>query len=475
MPVVIEVRGEVYMPVSAFDELNRRQAAAGLKVFANPRNSAAGSLRQKDPAVTAVARPLVLGLPDRGAVDGGRGPAAPLARRSSLLDRVRPAGQPRDHAVARGRTRSFENCRHWERAPPRPRLRDRRRGRQGRRARAAAPLGATSHAPRWAIAYKFPPEERTTELDEIKVSIGRTGRATPFAVLEPVVVGGSTVALATLHNEDQVRLKDVRPGDTVMVRKAGDVIPEVVGPGPRRPPPRPADWTFPTDCPSCGGPLVRLPGESDTFCTNIECPAQRVQRIAHFASRGAMDIEGLGEKRGRAARRRRPRLRPGRHLLARRRARSSSMERLGELSFENLLRAIETSKSRPLERVLVGLGIRHLGPTGSRALSRALGSLGALAEASAEQLAAVEGVGAVIADSVAEFLALPANQRVIDKLRVAGVNLDEPGFLASGSGSGSGLGLNSASDPTSVGEPPTPLPLPLPLPPLRPWRASRSW
>ena len=200
-------------------------------------------------------------------------------------------------------------------------------------------LGATSHAPRWAVAFKFPPEERTTKLLRIMVSIGRTGRATPFAVLEPVFVGGSTVGLATLHNEDQVRLKDVRPGDTVVVRKAGDVIPEVVGPvlSARRSA-VPGRWHFPTTCPSCGEPLVRLPGESDTFCTNLECPAQRVQRIVHFASRGAMDIEGLGEKRvvqlveaGLVAD-------PGDIYAPRGAGAGRAIERMGALSVENLLR-----------------------------------------------------------------------------------------------------------------------------------------
>ena len=447
VPSVMEVRGEIFMPSSSFDELNRRQLEAGQKTFANPRNSAAGSLRQKDPAVTA-GRDLALWAYEIGALEGG----PVIERHSQTLELLAACGLPVNPEIKKvaGVDEVFAFCNHWnvhrhdlnyEIDGVVVKVDDlalRRR------------LGATSHAPRWAIAFKYPPEERSTKLNGIMVSIGRTGRATPFAVLEPVFVGGSTVGLATLHNEDQVRLKDVRPGDTVVVRKAGDVIPEVVGPvlADRRRGLR--IWHFPTVCPSCGGPLVRLPGESDTFCTNIDCPAQRVQRIVHFASRGAMDIEGLGEKRV-------VQLVDGGLLSdlgdiygldARRLV---EMERMGELSVENLLRAIEDSKSRPLSRVLVGLGIRHLGPTGSRALSRSLGSLGALAEASAEQLAAVEGVGAVIADSVAEFLSLPANQAVIDKLRVAGVNLDEPGLLASGSGSGSGLGLNSASDPTSVG------------------------
>ena len=301
-------------------------------------------------------------------------------------------------------------------------------------------LGATSHAPRWAVAFKFPPEERTTTLLRIMVSIGRTGRATPFAVLEPVFVGGSTVGLATLHNEDQVRLKDVRPGDTVVVRKAGDVIPEVVGPvltarrrGARH-------WHFPTACPSCGEPLVRLPGESDTFCTNIECPAQRVQRIVHFASRGAMDIEGLGEKRvvqlvdaGLVSD-------PG-DIYALQAPALVEMERMGSLSVENLLRAIDSSRSRPLSRVLVGLGIRHLGPTGSRALSRAYGSLDAIVAASVEDLAAVEGIGTVIAESVVEFLASATNGAVLDKLRAGGLSLTEPG---AGAGPGAVAGGHGA-------------------------------
>ncbi|MGH9018173.1 MAG: NAD-dependent DNA ligase LigA, partial [Acidimicrobiales bacterium] len=252
------------------------------------------------------------------------------------------------------------------------------------------------------------------------------GKATPFAVLEPVFVGGSTVGLATLHNEDQVALKDVRPGDTVVVRKAGDVIPEVVGPvlsarkkGARR-------WRFPTQCPSCGEPLVRLEGESDTFCTNLECPAQRVQRLVHFASRGAMDIEGLGEKRvvqlvdaGLVS--------DVGDIYALESGALVEIERMGALSVENLLRGIEESKNRPLSRVLVGLGVRHLGQAGSRALARRYGDLDAIAAATVEELAAVEGIGAVIAESVAEFLAAPANGAVLDKLRHHGLALTEPG------------------------------------------------
>src|SRR5205823_9459219 len=288
-----------------------------------------------------------------------------------------------------------------------------------------AELGATSKAPRWAIAYKFPPEEATTVLRDIMVSIGRTGKATPFAMLEPVRVSGSTVQLATLHNEDQVRGKDVRPGDTVIVRKAGDVIPEVVGPVLSKRPPNLPEWKFLDRCPACGGPLVRLEGESDTFCTNLDCPVRRDRRIDLFASRGAMDIEGLGEKTV--------------VLLTAKGLVSDvgdiysltyddliGLEGFADLSVRNLLAAIEESKERPLANLLVGLGIRHVGGRGAEVLGSALGHLDAIIEASEEELAAAEGVGPVIARSVHEFFALERNRGVVDKLRAAGVNFVGP-------------------------------------------------
>jgi DNA ligase (NAD+) len=437
LPAVLEVRGEVYMPVSSFEQLNQRQIEAGLKTFANPRNSAAGSLRQKDSRITA-SRDLSFWAYQLGDVEGG----PPVASHSEALELLRRCGLPVDPEVevVRGTADVEAYCRRWEEhrhdldfqidgvVVKVDDLALQRR------------LGSTSRAPRWAIAFKFPPEERTTTLQRIMVSIGRTGRATPFAVLEPVFVGGSTVGLATLHNEDQVRLKDVRPGDTVVVRKAGDVIPEVVGPvlsarrrGARR-------WHFPTTCPSCGGPLVRLPGESDTFCTNIDCPAQRVQRIVHFASRGAMDIEGLGEKRVVQLVEAGLLSDPG-DLYMLRSTPLLSLERFGDLSVDNLLGAVEASKSRPLSRLLVGLGIRHLGPTGSRAIARAYGSLDAVMAADVAELAAVEGIGPVIADSVVEFLSSPANRAVIDKLRAARVGLEEPGARPAGAGGAPGPGV----------------------------------
>ncbi|HVT42745.1 MAG TPA: NAD-dependent DNA ligase LigA, partial [Acidimicrobiales bacterium] len=307
-------------------------------------------------------------------------------------------------------------------------------------------LGATSRAPRWAIAFKFPPEERTTRLLDIMVSIGRTGRATPFARLEPVFVGGSTVGVATLHNEDQVAAKDVRPGDLVIVRKAGDVIPEVVGPvkdGPGVPARRKPKWKFPTACPSCGQPLVRLPGESDTYCTNIDCPAQRVQRIAHYASRSAMDIEGLGEERVLqlvAA----GLLNDPADLFDLTVEQLVELERFGAVSARNLVAAIDASRSQPLSRLLVALGIRHVGPTGARAVARAFGSLEAIEAATAEELAAVEGVGGVIAASLSEFLSADTNVSVIERLRRAGVTTEEPG-AAGTTGGGAGAAATAVS------------------------------
>jgi DNA ligase (NAD+) len=286
-------------------------------------------------------------------------------------------------------------------------------------------LGATSKAPRWAIAYKFPPEERTTLLKDIMVSIGRTGKATPFAMMEPVFVGGSTVGLSTLHNQDQVKAKDVRPGDTVIVRKAGDVIPEVVGPVLSLRPDHLPEWTFPTTCPVCHGPLVRLDGESDTFCTNVDCPAQRHGRIDHYASRGAMDIEGLGEQTSRIFLEHELIEDVG-DIYSIDWERVRALDRFGEVSIRNLQRAIAESTRRPLSNLLVGLNIRHLGGTGSRLLAAGFGHLDRIMAANEDVIAGVEGIGPTIAASVAGFFANPANRTVIEKLRSAGVNFEGP-------------------------------------------------
>jgi DNA ligase (NAD+) len=421
-PDVVEVRGEIYMPIPAFEELNRRQAEAGGRTFLNPRNAAAGSLRQKDASVTA-GRELGFWAYQLGVMEGG--PA--FTEHVESLDWMRQCGFPINPNVelVHGLDEVDEYCRRWL---------DRRHSlsyeidgtvvkvddlAQRRE------LGSTTQAPRWAIAYKFPPEEKTTLLKGIMVSIGRTGKATPFAMLDPVIVGGAKVSLATLHNEDQVRIKDVRPGDTVVVRRAGDVIPEVRGPVLPLRPQGLLPWIFPTTCPVCSEALVRLEGESDTFCVNVDCPGQQVQRISHFAGRGAMDIEHLGErtvwqfcKEGL--------LQDVADIYDLDYPRIAAFEGWGETSVANLRQAVEASKARPLANLLVGLSIRHLGAAGSVLLARHFRGLDRIMEASAEELSAVEGVGPTIGASVERFFALARNRDVIERLRRAGCNFQGP-------------------------------------------------
>jgi DNA ligase (NAD+) len=422
VPRVVEVRGEIYMPISAFEELNRRQAEDGARQFVNPRNSAAGSLRQKDSSITA-SRELSFWAYQLGDLEGG----PTFTAHAHSLDWLKKVGFPVNPEIRtlHGLDEVTDFCRHWlehrhdldyEIDGVVVKVDDLAQRRE---------LGATSKAPRWAIAYKFPPEEKTTLLKDIMVSIGRTGKATPFAMLEPVTVGGAQVGLATLHNEDQVQAKDVRPGDTVIVRRAGDVIPEVLGPVLSLRPKRLAPWKFPTTCPVCGTRLVRLEGESDTFCVNVDCPGQRVQRIAHFAARGAMDIEGLGERTvsqfcdaGL--------LTDVADIYNLDFDRVVKFEGFGELSVANLRGAIEASKERPLSNLLVGLSIRHLGGTGSRVLAQALGHLDRIMAASLEEMSEIEGIGPVIAASVHQFFALDRNRDVVERLRAAGVNFQGP-------------------------------------------------
>ncbi|MDQ6928521.1 MAG: NAD-dependent DNA ligase LigA [Actinomycetota bacterium] len=420
MPSVLEVRGEVYMPLSSFEELNQRQAEAGLRIFANPRNSAAGSLRQKDPKVTA-SRDLSFWSYQLGQIEGGRA----LRRHSETLDLLAEAGLPvnPEIRVLDDLDKVHAYCRHW--LDHRHDLNYEIDGAVVKVDDLAqrAELGATAKSPRWAIAYKFPPEQATTVLNGIMVSIGRTGKATPFAMLEPVRVSGSTVRLATLHNQDQVRLKDVRPGDTVFVRKAGDVIPEVVGPVLPKRPAGLAEWNFPDACPVCSQPLVRAEGESDTFCINVDCPGQRDQRIVHFASRGGMDIEGLGEKRvlqltGADL------VRDVGDIYSLGYDDLIALEGFADISVRNLLDAIERSKGRPLPNLLIALGIRHVGGGGADVLASAFGSLDRILGASEEELAAADGVGPVIARSVGEFFSIERNRVIVEKLRKAGVNFE---------------------------------------------------
>ncbi len=427
-PPVLEVRGEVYLPIDAFERLkaakeaeNAVRIAAGRKpepVPVNPRNAGAGSLRQKDATVTA-GRGLAFWSYQLGEVVGG----PEFATHSESLDYLRTLGFPvnPEIRVLGSLDDVYAFCRRWQE----------HRHDLGYEIDGAVVkvdslaqrelLGFTSRAPRWAIAVKFPPEERTTILRDIQVSVGRTGRTTPFAVLEPVFVGGSTVGMATLHNQDQVRLKDVRPGDTVVVRKAGDVIPEVVGPVlSLRPEGLPA-WEFPRLCPCpLQTELVRPEGEADTRCVEPTCPFQRDQRIIYFASRGAMDIEGLGDQTVQQLSEAKLVQDPG-DIYSLTRDQLLQLDKWGDTKADNLLAAIEGSKQRPLPRVLTALGCRGLGPSASEALARAFGTLGAIRAASEADLATTDGVGPTIAASIVRWFAVPANAQFVDKLEHAGV------------------------------------------------------
>ena len=427
-PDVLEVRGEVYMAISAFEHLNEAREAAGEARYVNPRNTAAGSLRQKDAAVTAE-RELSWWCYQLGTVEGG----PTFERHSETLDFLADLGLPvndkwrlaAELSDVEDYVRRAEQQRHghdYETDGVVIKVDD--LGRQSE-------LGVTSHHPRWAVAYKFPPEERSTKLLAIEVSIGGKGKATPFAVLEPVFVGGSTVQMATLHNQDQVRLKDVRPGDTVVVRKAGDVIPEVLRPVlSERPEGLPA-WEFPTHCP-CDNEsrLVREEGDAAHHCRHPRCPAQQAGGIEHFASRGAMDIEGLGEKNV--------------HLLIaaglvsdvgdiytlkeeeEQVAGLESKGVYGDEAAQRLVAAIEVSKGRLPEYLLLGLGINGVGEKTAQILIGRFKSLGTLAAAPEADMTAVDGVSAKLAVTLRRFFDDPATEATLAALADAGVQAAVP-------------------------------------------------
>jgi DNA ligase (NAD+) len=420
LPARLEVRGEVFMPIKAFDELNRRQGDAGQRLFANPRNAAAGSLRQKDSRITAE-RALDIFCYQPGVKEGG----PRLRTHMETLAWLDALGFPVNDQIQR-----FDALDEVYEFAERMLEHRHDLGYEidgvvvkvdvlGQRDE----LGATSKAPRWAIAYKFPPEEKTTLLRHIMVSIGRSGRATPFAQLEPVFVGGSTVSQATLHNEDEVARKDVRVGDTLIVRKAGDVIPEVVGPvlakrrkGLRR-------WKFPKDCPACGEPLARAEGEAATNCVNVDCPAQRWGRIVHFAA--AMDIDGLGEERVRQF------IDAGflsdpADIYWLDVERLVTLERIGQKSAQQLVDNIQRSKSQQLARLLVGLSVPNVGWATAQDIARELKHLDRIVNASVEELTEVEGIGPIVAQSVHEFFARDRTRQLVEKLRQAGVNFEGP-------------------------------------------------
>jgi len=420
-PAVLEVRGEVYMRISSFKALNARQveqaevAGKAPKLYINPRNTAAGSLRQKDPSITAD-RNLSFFCYQLGVVEGG----PELGSHTATLEWLGSLGLPvNEHSRSVGsidevadQIAAFDYGRHdfdYEFDGVVIKVDD--LGLQ-------AELGADAKAPRWAIAYKLPPEEVSTELLDIEVSIGPSGQATPFARLATVRVGGVDVSTATLHNQDQVAVKDVRPGDLVIVRRAGDVIPEVVGPVLTARPKGSKPWNFPTRCPECSEPLVRAEGVAATFCVNFHCPRQIRGRIEHFASRHAMDIEWLGEKNvdlfvteGLVA--------DVADLYTLDFDRLLEFDRFGQKSVDNLRDAIEVSKSKPLGNLLFGLRIPEIGQVNAHTLASAFGSMDSVMSATVEQLAAVDGFGEVIAESVHEWFARPDARDLIERLVAA--------------------------------------------------------
>ena len=427
----IEVRGEVYMPKRSFESLNAAAAAQGRQGFANPRNAAAGSLRQKDPTVTQ-GRDLSTFL--YAIADD-----APV-RAESQWDLLRWLGDCGFHVnpdVKRCDTPEEVHRFCEEVADRRDSL---PYGIDGVVVKVDSfaiqrEMGFTARAPRWAIAYKFPPEEKTTVLRDISVQVGRTGAITPVAELDPVRVDGSVVARATLHNLDEVHRKDVRVGDTIIVRKAGDVIPEVLGPVLSLRPEGAIPWEMPAMCPSCGSPLVREDGEAAFRCVSIDCPAQATERLIHWASRGAMDIDGMGEEI--VARL----VESGRltdvadyynlseydlaTLETGRTNKEGEPVHLGSTIAAKLIASIEASKARPFGRVLFGLGIRHVGKTTGAQIATAYPSMDALMQASEEDLAAIDGVGGIIAKSIRAFLETPDNREVIHRLGMLGVRMED--------------------------------------------------
>lgn len=417
-----EVRGEVFLPRSVFERINQERAESGEPLFANPRNAAAGTMRNLDPALVA-RRGLsawmyqVVGPGLRGAVP----------THANLLTRLAEWGLPVEPHWRRCESIDaiLAFCDEW---------RDKRNALAFEtdgvvvkvdRLALREHLGTTSKFPRWAVAFKFPAQQATTLLKAIEVNIGRTGAATPYAVLDPVFVGGSTISLATLHNPEDLARKDIREGDTVIVEKAGDVIPRIVGPVLSKRPRDSRPWTMPATCPVCGSHLHKAPDEVVWRCENTSCPAKLKRSLEHFASRGAMDIEGLGEslidqlvEKGI--------VRDVADLYALDEPTLVALDRMGKKSAANLLAQIDRSRANPLWRLLNGLGIRHVGERGAQVLARAFGSIDAVAGASQEMLEEVHEVGPVMAESVRSWFDEPLNQALLARLKAAGVRMVEP-------------------------------------------------
>ena len=445
----MEIRAEVYLPKKAFEQINREQEEAGAPLFQNPRNTAAGTMRNLDPSLVArrglraFVYQLVAGRAASQAPDvqvGHSASSAGLTSHAETLEQLRAWGLPveKHWQRCRGIDALVAFCQAWG---------EKRRALdfdtdgvvikvdslEQRRA-----LGSTSKFPRWAIAFKFPAEQKTTRLHRIEVNVGRTGAVTPFAVLEPVFIAGSTISMATLHNADDVARKDIREGDWVLVEKAGDVIPRVVGPVISRRERGAEPWVMPTTCPRCGSLLQKEEDEAIWRCENTSCPARLQRGLEHFASRGAMNIEGLGESLitqligGELVRDYADVYALSAAQLAGLTSKSTRSDgkaivrRFGEKNAAKVVEQVARSRSNELWRLIYGLGIRHIGERAAQVLARAFGSIDALAGATAEQVQATPEVGPVLAASVCGWFGEPRNRQLLDRLRAAGVRMEMP-------------------------------------------------
>jgi DNA ligase (NAD+) len=430
-PPRFEVRGEVYLPRTGFHKLNQERAAEGLQLFANPRNAAAGSMRQLDSRITA-RRPLDIFIYMLGYAEGKAVPPThweTMAWLKSLGFKINP-----NNRLLKNIKEVEDYYRTWEEQ------------REGLTYEADGivvkinqlnlheELGDIGHEPRWAIAYKFPAVQGTTLLKSIEISVGRTGTLNPYAVLEPVTVGGVTIKSAALHNEDDIRRKDIREGDTVIIQRAGEVIPEVLGPIISRRTGKEKEFSLLEKvfnkekerpaCPECSGEVIKPEGEVMYYCANAACPAQAQQRIEHFASKGAMDIRGIGENIS-ATLYREGLVKDAADLYYLPQEQLAALEKMGEKSATNIINAINTSKERPLSRVIYALGIRHIGEEMAAVLASNFPSIDKLAQASRDELMLISAIGPKIADSVTAFFRQEENQKIIRRLKNAGVKTEE--------------------------------------------------
>ncbi len=424
-PDRFEVRGEVFLPLEGFTRINEERARQGLPLYANPRNSAAGSVRQLDPRITAN-RPLDFFVYSLGWAEDGV-ETLPRTQWEMLDTYLRALGFKINPYIQR-----FSDieavagfCEEWvERRHTLPYEADGVVVKVDR-LDYQQQLGAVGREPRWAIAYKFPAVQATTKLLDIGINVGRTGSLNPYAILEPVAVGGVVVRQATLHNDVDIRRKDIRIGDTVIVQRAGEVIPEVIGPVPSLRTGQEREFELPENCPVCGTRIVKSEAEVMARCPNRACPAQGFELLKHFVSRGAMDIEGMGERLCLVVLQQKLVEDPG-DLYSLRAEQLEALERMGKKSAQNVINSIERSKTRPLPNIIFALGIRHVGLETAEDICERFGSLDAIAAASQDELTSVPGVGPRVAESIITWFADADNQRFVQKLRDAGVVLEAP-------------------------------------------------